>query len=61
LPIYLCREMGISEAGIGRELGVGTSAIAISIRIGALDETSGWKGNVFAMSVVFLSLRKFII
>jgi hypothetical protein len=36
-------------AEIGRNLGVGTSAIAMAIRIVVLAEKAGWKVNVAAI------------
>jgi predicted transcriptional regulator len=34
IALFLCREMGLSMAEIARNLGVGTSAIAMAIRKG---------------------------
>ncbi len=45
----------------GRNLGVGTSASAMAIRISTLAVQSGWKGNVSAMNSPFLESKKFVI
>ncbi|MFH0813013.1 MAG: hypothetical protein V2A69_09270 [Pseudomonadota bacterium] len=38
--LFLCREMGISMAEIARNLGVGTSAIAMAIRKGEREKVN---------------------